>query len=130
MRDDSVTFQVTNMAASVPEGVPILWEGQEISSGPLLLELDPDAPPSYGTLDYASRRARVEFRVQMRFPEFAGTMLALGLPPELAAPARAVIRSEGDILEDHSFALSGRSEIRPHDLFSPDETAASVLPGT
>jgi len=127
---DSINFQVTRVAASVPGGLPIEWQGRTINSGPLTIEMDESAPPSYGVLDYAGRRAQAEFHIRLQFPEFAETLDSLGAAPELTRPVSAVLRSSGQILDDHSFYLSGRSEIAPHELFPPAETAASVLPGT
>jgi hypothetical protein len=80
-------------------------------------------------LDYASRRARAEFRVRLRFPEFAGLLDDLGVDASLTRPVEAVLRSEGDILEDHGFALSGACELYPHELLPREATAAEVLPG-
>jgi hypothetical protein len=41
----------------------------------------------------------------------------------------AVLRSEGDILDDHGFALSGTCAIEPHGLLPAETTRAAVLPG-
>ena len=54
---------------------------------------------------------------------------SLGLDRELTQPIHAVIRSEGEILDDHSFALDGSSNLGPHTLFPSGETRAAVLPG-
>ncbi len=131
MNQDVVTFQITKLAASVPEGVPVEWQGKEFNSGPLTIELDENAQElgNQGVLDYSQRRARAEYNVRLRFPEFAGMLESLGVDPELTQPVRAVLRSEGEILDDHSFVLSGHCELRPHGMFPSDETAVSVLPG-
>ncbi len=125
----SVRFQITDLSASVPEGIPIEWRGREIPSGALTMELDQGAGPSSGTLDYSQRKAKAEFRIKLRFSEFADLMQSLGMDPELGRPIRAVLRSEGDILDDHSFALSGHCEVAPHALFADGDAVASVLPG-
>lgn len=131
MHQDQVTFRITELAATVPDGVPIEWQGREFTSGPLEIELDhsPAAEANQGVLDYAGRRARAEFHVRLKFPEFAAELEALGVDPALSQPVRAVLRSEGEILEDHSFALSGRCELRPHELLPAHQTRAAVLPG-
>jgi hypothetical protein len=105
------------------------WQGREFSSGPLVMTLDSEAGPSLGSLDYSERRAQVEFRVKMAFPEFARTLEDLGAAIDFSQPLRAVIHSEGPILEDHSFALSGAASVAEHALFD-DHAEGSVLPGT
>ena len=67
-------------------------------------------------LDYANRRARAEFHVRLSFPQFAETLEDLGVDPALSQPVQAVLRSEGDILDDHGFALSGTCDLEPHGL--------------
>ena len=65
----------------------------------------------------------------LEFPEFAGMLSSMGMDPAMGRPIRAVLRSEGEILEDHSFALSGGCELESHALFAPGEAAGRVLPG-
>jgi hypothetical protein len=131
MSPEIVKFRVTRLDASVLEGVPIEWRGQQYDSGPLLIELDNSLNDqgNWGVLDYTRRRAQAEFHVQLKFPEFAGILADLGIDPEMTRPVRAVLQSEGEILEDHGLALSGSCELRPHGLFPPQHTAAAVLPG-
>jgi len=128
MDQQRVVFQVTEMAAGVPDGVPVQWQGREIPSGPLTIELEPDAG-NQGLLDYGRRRAEATFHVRLAFPELAGMLNGLGVDPALTEPVRAVLRSEGEILEDHGFALSGRCELGPHEMFSGTSAGARVLPG-
>ena len=132
MRATRIHFTVTALEASVPEGIPLTWQGREIDSGPLVIELQRglDGEGNRGTLDYLCRRARAEFRVRLSFPELEEALLDLGVDPSLTIPIHAVLRSEGEILENHGFRLSGRCELAPHALFPQDECAASVLPGT
>jgi hypothetical protein len=111
--------------------VPLHWQGRGLDSGPLEIELDSGSPvESCGALDYESRRAQAEFHVRLSFPQLSADLEDLGVDPELTQPVRAILRSEGEILEDHSFLLSGRCELLPHELFRPKDCAASVLPGT
>lgn len=125
---NQIEFRVTDLFAEVPDGIPIVWQETTLQSGPLVIELDEG--DSRGVLDYDRRAAQVEFNVRVRFPELAGVLESMGVAPELTQPVRAVLRSEGKILDDHSFALSGSSELRPHAMFAAEETAACVLPGT
>src|ERR1051326_4807530 len=108
-----IPFTVSSLAAHAPEGVPVEWQGKEFSSGPLFIELDDrtGGQQSRGVLDYSAGRAQAEFHVRLRFPEFAEILEDLGADPKLAEPVYGIIRSEGDILDDHSFALSGSSEL-------------------
>ena len=131
MDNDSIGFRIVALAASVPEGIPMEWQGRELASGPLTVELDESSQGegNRGLLDYAQRRAQADFRVRITFPELTSALEDLGVDPALTQPVHAVLHSEGDILEDHSFALSGRCELRPHELFPPDETQAAVMPG-
>jgi hypothetical protein len=131
MDDQIVKFRITNLLARVCESIALEWQGKEFDSGPLIIELDENTSiaGNQGTLDYFRSRARAEFQIRLRFPEFAATLEDLGLDPEFARPVRAVIHAEGKILEDHSFALSGPCDLASHALFIPEETRASVLPG-
>lgn len=128
MSYESVPFQVTHLAASVPQGVPIAWQGRNFSSGPLTVSLD-EGDRSQGVLDYENRQAHAEFRIKMEFPEFADLLEGLGVDRSLASPVYAVLRSQGDILDDHGFALSGSCDLSAHALFPSECTSAGVLPG-
>ena len=131
MDHDVLRFAVTRLSATIPEGVPITWRGREFASGPLTIELaaGDEGTASQGVLDYAARRARAEFHVQLSFPQFAQVLEDLGVDPALSKPLSAVLRSEGDILHDHGFALSGTCDLEPHDLLPRETTSAAVLPG-
>jgi hypothetical protein len=126
-----VRFAITDLGARLAERFSVQWEGKEFDPGPLEVALDNTAGArNEGELDYTGRRARAEFHVALTFSEFASTLEALGVDPELTRPLHAVIRSEGDILDDHSFLLSGPCDLAPHALLNREETSASVLPGT
>src|SRR5262245_3060908 len=131
MANDQVRFTITRLAATVPEGVPITWRGREFASGPLTIDLatGSDATANQGVVDYARRRARAEFHVRLSFPEFAGFLEELGVDASLTSPVQAVLRSEGAVLDDHSFVLSGACELAPHGLLPREATSAAVLPG-
>ena len=129
MTEQRMPFRVTALHASVPEGVLIQWMGQEFPSGPLTIQLheEPGVEESRGELDYANRRARAEFHVQVEMPELMDLLQNLGVDPALTKPAYAVVRTEGKILDDHSFNLVGRCRMEPHQLF--DGAEAAMLPG-
>jgi hypothetical protein len=131
MDDDLLRFTVTRLSATVPEGVPITWRGREFASGPLSIELAARdlGTANQGVLDYTTRRARAEFHVRLSFPQFAEILEDLGVDPSLSKPVEAVLRSEGDILDDHGFALSGTCDLEPHGLLPTETTRAAVLPG-
>lgn len=126
-----VKFAITNLRARLAEAFSVKWEGKEFDPGPLDIELDRTAGThNEGVLDYTNRRAQAEFHVLLTFPEFASTLDALGVDAELTRPLHAVIHSEGDILDDHSFLLSGPCVLAAHALLNSEETRASVMPGT
>jgi hypothetical protein len=130
MDEQIVNFRITNLSARVSESIALEWQGKEFDSGPLIIELDENTVTgNQGTLDYCRSRARTEFQVRLRFPEFAATLEDLGLDPEFARPIHALIHAEGQILADHGFALSGPCDLASHALFIPEETQACVLPG-
>ena len=128
MSYERVPFQVTHLTAFVPQGMPIEWQSRIFSSGPLTVTLD-EGGCSEGVLDYETRHAEAQFRVKIEFPEFADLLEGLGVDRSLASPVYAVLRSQGDILDDHGFALSGSCDLSAHPLFAQDCTSASVLPG-
>jgi hypothetical protein len=126
----AVKFAITDLRARVDEALKVKWQDREFDAGPLEIELDSSAcDRNQGTLDYDKRRARAEFHVLLSFPEFAGMLEGLGADPQLTQPVRVVIHSEGEILPDHSFLLSGPCDVQAHELLNA-ETTASVLPGT
>jgi hypothetical protein len=131
MDERILKFRITNLSARVPESIALEWQGKEFDSGPLIIELDENASAAsnQGTLDYSHGRVRAEFQVRLMFPYFAATLEDLGLDPEFARPVCALIHAEGEILADHSFALSGPCDLASHALFIPEETRACVLPG-
>jgi hypothetical protein len=128
MDQQRLHFHVSDFVATVPDGIDIEWQGKTFPSGPLLFDLD-QTVEGRGVLDYAASRARVQFPVIMRFPEFADMLTSIGMDPRLSEPVRGLLTSEGDILEDHSFRLGGESELQTHELFPQDQTSARVLPG-
>lgn len=130
MGTNLVPFTIERLQASVPDGVPLEWQGKTFDSGALNIALDESSlQSSKGVLDYEHKRARAEFHVRLEFPEFARMLEDLGVSSELTQPVRAVLVSTGDILDDHSFLLSGRCALQEHGLFPASETCASVLPG-
>ena len=124
--NDLIQFRISDLSATAPDGVPIVWQGRSFESGPLWLELD-DATPSCGALDYGKSHASAEFHVRMHFPKFAEVLQDAGVGPEFTEPVRATLRSQGRIMDDHGFALAGTCALEPHALL--DDTSASMLPG-
>jgi hypothetical protein len=131
VRPERLQFTVRGLDASVPEGLPVTLQGQAMRSGRIRVRLDETAPAeSGGVLDYGRGRAEVTFHVRLDFPEIADALRWAGLDGEEVPPARGVLRSTGDILADHSFALSGACTLAAHDLFRAEDLGARVLPGT
>jgi hypothetical protein len=128
---DVVKFSITNLKAHVPDEVCITWQGKDFDVGWLHIDLDRTAGMlNTGVLNYATKRAQAEFHVLLTFPKFASMLDALEVDTELTRPLRAIIRSQGDILDNHGFVLSGPCDLMPHALLKAGETTASVLPGT
>jgi hypothetical protein len=131
MQPSLTEFRITDLRARVAEGVAIQWQGQELNSGPLNIELDETASTgNRGVLDYGKRRVQANFQVLLTFPELASMLEMMGVDPQLTHSVRAAICSEGQILDDHSFILSGPCKLADHALLSAEQTTASVLPGT
>ena len=131
MDEDLLRFTVTRLYATVPEGVPITWRGREFASGPLTIELAARdlGTANQGVLNYTTRRARAEFYVRLSFPGSPRPSKISAWIPRSQSPVEAVLRSGGDILDDHGFALSGTCDLEPHGLLPTETTSAAVLPG-
>ena len=129
MSTERIPFRVTRLRAVVSDGVPVEWLGRRMSSGPLTIELDESRGESRGELNYGSREARAEFRVHMHFADFTRALLDLGASGDCARPIEAVLHSQGPILDDHSFAMSGKVCVADHALLNWEDAHASVLPG-
>jgi hypothetical protein len=124
-------FSVTDLQAQVVEGVVVQWQSQKLNSGPLNIELDKTtATGNRGVLDYGKGRVNANFQVFLAFPEFASILETLGVDPDLTQPVHAVINSEGQILDEHGFRLSGPCTLADHALLGSERTEASILPGT
>ena len=129
MSVERMRFRVTALRAAVPEGVALRWRGKTIPSGLVTIALDdgPDVAESRGELDYTRRHARAEFHVRVAVPELVDLLQTLGVDPSLTRPVDAVVRSEGDILDDHSFRLVGDCRVGAHALFGG--ARVGLLPG-
>jgi len=129
--ENRLSFCVTGLSARVDEGVPIQWQGKQFDSGPLTIELDESVSgASCGVLDYSQQHATAEFHVVFRFPEFANLLESMSVAKEFTEPVRAILRSEGSILDDHSFQFSGPAEVHSHALLENKDAKAAILPGT
>jgi hypothetical protein len=129
---DTVPFQVTDLNAAVPEGVPFRWHGMELSTGSLAFKLD-RAWQSFGVMDYGARKVSVRYHVALESPALIASFCALGVARDMVAPLRAVLDAEGGILDDHGFdgGIRGRCEIGDVGLLAPGERIlAEVLPGS
>jgi hypothetical protein len=131
MSRDVVEFRITNFEAQVAGGLPVTWQGCEISTGPLDFGLDDSTGTSRGVMNYELGLASAEFHVSLRFPWFAAQLKAQGTDAELMAPVRGVLRAEGEILPDHSFngGLRGSCKVESHKMFFSEDVRIEVLPG-
>ena len=124
-------FDVTNLDVTVEEGVKITWQGKEIDSGRLTINLG--KPGSKGVIDYGKGTVDVEFRVRIASPaldDLFDILEDMGADRGVTAPFDAVIRSKGSVFEDHSLRLAGKGEIAEHRLFNPAETTIDILAPT
>jgi hypothetical protein len=78
-----VEFQITDLDVHVPSGLPIMWRGYKISTGPLDFGLDDSTGISCGVMNYELGVVSSEFHVLVRFRRFALQFKALGIDAEL-----------------------------------------------
>src|SRR5262245_39794573 len=131
MSRDVVEFRITNLDVHVPRGLPVMWRGYKISTGPLVFGLDDSTGMSRGVMNYEVGVVLSEFHVLVRFRRFALRVKALGVNADLVAPIYAVLKTEGAILPDHSFngGLRGRCQVESHKMFSSQDLRVEILPG-
>ena len=115
----------------MPRGLPIMWRGYKISTGPLDFRLDDSTGISRGVMNYELGAVSSEFHVLVRFRRFALRLKALGIDAELMAPVHAILKTEGAILPDHSFngGLRGSCKVESHKMFSSQGLRIEILPG-
>jgi hypothetical protein len=108
-----------------------MWRGYKSSTGPLDLGLDDSTGISCGVMNYELGIVSAEFHVLVRFRRFALQLKALGIDAGLVAPVHAVLKTEGEILPDHSFngGLRGSCKVESHKMFSSQDLRIEVLPG-
>ena len=131
MSQDVVEFRITDLGVQVPGGLPVMWRGYKISTGPLDFGLDDSTGISCGVMNYELGVVSSEFHVLVRFRWFALQLRALGIDAELMAPVHAVLKTEGKILSDHGFTggLRGSCKVESHKMFSSQDLRIEVLPG-
>ena len=131
MSQDVVEFRITDLGVQVPGGLPVMWRGYKISTGPLDFGLDDSTGISCGVMNYELGVVSSEFHVLVRFRWFALQLRALGIDAELMAPVHAVLKTEGEILPDHSFngGLRGSCKVESHKMFSSEDLRIEILPG-
>jgi hypothetical protein len=105
--------------------------GYKVSTGPLDFGLDDSTGISCGVMNYKLGVVVTEFHVLVRFRRFALQLKALGIDAELIAPVHAVLKTEGEILPDHSFngGLRGSCKVESHKMFSSQDLRIEILPG-
>ena len=108
-----------------------MWRGYKVSTGPLDFGLDDSTGISCGVMNYEVGVVVTEFSVLVRFRRFALQLKALGMNVELMAPVHAVLKTEGEILPNHSFngGLRGSCKVESHKMFSSQDLRIEVLPG-
>src|SRR6266478_673011 len=91
MSRDLIEFRITGFEAHVPGGLPVMWRGCEVSTGPLHFGLDDSTGTSSGMMNYELGLASAEFHVLLGFPWLAAELKAQGPDAELMAPVRGVL---------------------------------------
>jgi hypothetical protein len=131
MSRDVVEFRITDLDVHLPDGLPVMWRGYKISTGPLDFGLDDSTGISCGVMNYELGVVSSEFHVLVRFRWFALQLKTLGIDAELMAPVHAVLKTEGAILPDHSFngGLRGSCKVESHKMFSSQDLRIEILPG-
>src|SRR5215831_9233862 len=131
MSRDVVEFRITNLDVHVPRGLPLMWHGYKISTGPLDFGLDDSTGISCAMMNYELGIVSSAFHVLVRFRWFALQLKALGMDADLVSPIHAVLKTEGEILPDHSFngGLRGNCKVESHKMFSSQDLSVEVLPG-
>jgi hypothetical protein len=131
MLRDVVEFRITNLDVHVPSGFPVMWRGYKISTGPLDFGLDDSTGMSCGVMNYELGVVSSEFHVLVRFRWFALQLKTVGIDAELMRPVHAVLKTEGEILPDHSFngGLRGSCKVESHKMFSSQDLRIEILPG-
>jgi hypothetical protein len=106
-----------------------MWHGYKISTGPLDLGLDDSTGISCGVMNYELGVVSTEFHVLVRFCRFALRLKTFGIDAELMGPVHAVLKTEGEILPDHSFngGLRGSCRVESHRMFR--DLRIEILPG-
>ena len=119
------------MDVHIPSGLPVIWRGYKVSTGPLDFGLDDSTGISCGVMNYELGVVSSEFHVLVRFRWFAVQLKALGIDADLMTPVHAVLKTEGEILPDHSFngGLRGRCKVESHKMFSAQDLRIEILPG-
>ena len=64
-----LAFNVTDLNVTVEEGIKIKWQGKEIDSGRLCINLG--RPGSRAVINYETGQVNVEFRAEISFEEIA-----------------------------------------------------------
>jgi hypothetical protein len=126
-----IAFRITDLDVHVPRGLPIMWRGYKISTGPLDFGLDDSTGTSCGVMNYEPEVVSSEFHVLVRFRRFGLRVKALGINAELIPPVHAVLKTEGKILPDHGFngGLRGSCKVESHKMFSAQDLRVEILPG-
>jgi hypothetical protein len=115
-------FQLKGLFGFARKGVAVpLSRDESIDSGPVALTLDPDAPASsnVGIVDFARRKLRVRYSVQLVFPGLYDLVNRRNYDPTLLNPVRATATDDCEVAEDYSgWHALGRMDFLPGSLWS------------
>jgi len=117
-----VMFQVKSLYGFNTEGTQVpLAGGRSIASGPVSLTLDPDAPASsnIGIVDFARKRLRVRYSVQLVFPGLYDLITSREYDSSLLHPVRGTATDDCEVADDYSgWRALGRLDFLPGSMWS------------
>jgi hypothetical protein len=117
-----VMFQIKGLYGFNCEGAKVpLANGRSLDSGPISLTLDPDAPASsnIGIVDFARKRLRVRYAVQLVFPGLYDLVKSRAYDLSLLHPVRGIATDECEVAEDYSgWRALGRLDFLPGSMWS------------
>jgi hypothetical protein len=120
--DDQVIFRIAGLYGISRESAKVpLSKTESIDSGPVTLMLDPDAPEgsNLGIVDFARKKLRVRYSVQLVFPGLYDLITSGKYDPTLLNPVRATATDDCEVADDYlGWRALGRLDFLPGSLWS------------
>jgi hypothetical protein len=120
--DERVIFRLAGLYGICREGIKVpLNERESIESGPVTLMLDPESPEgtNFGIMDFARKKLRVRYNVQLVFPGLYDLITSGKYDSELLNPVRATATDDCEVTDDYSgWRALGRMDFLPGSMWS------------